>query len=86
MTSLLHSGLNQDLGKIEPAGATWVTSDHKHVMNQPYRGELGGVLASEVLGTLKSLLFFPNEILSCVLSTVYLFAIRGGPMKCPLWK
>ena len=57
MISLPYSEPNQDLGETEPTGAAWISSDHRHVMDQPSLGELGVVLASEVLGAFKSLLF-----------------------------
>lgn len=78
MTSLPCSGLDQDLGEMEPTGAAWVTPSHRPVINQPYVGEVGGFLASEVLGAFESLLFFPHDILSCMD-----FAHQKWPHKIP---
>ena len=50
MISLPCSGPNQASGETEPTGAAWISSDHRHVMDQPHLGELRVVLASEVLG------------------------------------
>lgn len=77
MPSRPYSGPNQDLDKIKPTGTVWVTSNHKHVVDQPYVGE-GGFLASELLGALESLLFFLHEILSCVD-----FQPQRWPLKMP---
>lgn len=66
---------------MEPTGAAWVTPRHRPVINQPYVGEVGGFLASEVLGAFESP--FSSPMTS---SPVWISPIRSGPIKYPSLK